>query len=390
MAGLVRGIQAAGVLSVVSEHLSRSIPVPLRLDISFYDAYNNSSSDHAFDILSRHAARCESLSLTVCQEQSMSHFLHQLQSRTAVLSSLKHLNFGYGPDDISLAVLVRGAKLRTLNALALDLSWSNFRPCNFSSLQELHIFGLRGAPLGRFLECMPSLDSLELGSLTSGFTLDKAATELADSPVRPSNLRHLRIRSDEDCPAEAWRTLCVPHLTSLRIYFAEYPKSSVEEISSCFFRSRTVLQKLNLPAHFDNEEVLDFVRSQPSIDELTLEYYKSRSEGTVSLKDVLSYLTLSQLEDPQNTALVPNLRRLIIEIFYPDYSFQTLPTLARDISEMVKSRASAGDRPPGDAGLQAFHLDFFAQDCVQDLFSEIRVLLAPLVTSGLQLRLDTC
>ncbi|KAF5355590.1 hypothetical protein D9757_012821 [Collybiopsis confluens] len=150
------------------------------------------------------------------------------------------------------------------------------------------------------------------------------------------------------------------------------------------------IRKLSLHAHFDNEEVLDFVRSQPSIDELTLKYYKSRSEGTVSLKDVLSYLTLSQLEDPQNTALVPNLRRLIIEIFYPDYSFQTLPTLARDISEMVKSRASAGDRPPGDAGLQAFQLRFFAQDCVQDLFSEICVLLAPLVTSGLQLRLDTC
>ncbi|KAF5381464.1 hypothetical protein D9757_009064 [Collybiopsis confluens] len=292
------------------------------------------------------------------------------------MSGMKHLDYKYEPDGASLAALVRGATLQTLDAMTVNLSWSNFCQCDFSSLQELIISGLIGAPIGRFLDCMPSLENLKIrGPMTAAES---------DSPLRPSNLRHLTVSSEEDCPAGAWKSLWVPHLTSLGIRSREYSEGLVETISSCLCRSKTVLKALSITVHFDNE-VLNFIRSQPSINELTVRCYsKNVSEDALSPEEMLSCLTISQ--DPEKTVLVPNLERLNLQIYYMDHSFQPL-VLARDISEMVKSRAAVGDRPTSKAVLQALSLGALTEN-VEDLFNEIRILLAPLVASGFQLLLD--
>ncbi|KAF5381424.1 hypothetical protein D9757_009056 [Collybiopsis confluens] len=231
--------------SILSDYLSRSGLVPLKLEIGLYDGSYDASCDHAFDLLLRYAARWETLTLDL--RSSISHFLAKLQSgdRSIALSKLKHLNTDCSLDDSSIVVLIRSAKLQTLNATDLDLSWSNFCQCDLPSLQKLRISGLGGASIGRFMERMPSLESLELHSLA--FT----AVNEPDSPLHPSNLR----------------------LESLWIHIAGHPKGSVEEISSCLYQSRTVLRKLSV-AHFNND-VWDLVRSQPSINELEVTYYQS-------------------------------------------------------------------------------------------------------------------
>ncbi|KAF5355585.1 hypothetical protein D9757_012812 [Collybiopsis confluens] len=375
------GPELPGILSVLSDYLSRSGSVPLKLGMSqAYVSGNNPNRDYVFELLLRHAMRWESLSLTLRSNRSVSYFLSQFQSggQLHVMSRMKHLVLDSGLECV--AILIQSSNLRTLDASHLNLSWSNFRQCDFSSLKELKVFRLGGAPVGRFLYYMPALERLEIKSLTSG----SSSTELESrSPLGPSNLRHLTIGLEDNCPAATWKSLCVPHLTSLRIYSGKYSKGSVEAISTSLCQSNTVLRELE--ATFD-DEVMSLICSHPSLNELTLRYNENSEEGALSLEDMLSRLTISK--DPETTVLGPNLYHLAVNILKPiPSSFKPLP-LARNISEMVKSRASVRDLPPGVSTLQSFSLQMPYGCMARIRVGEISTLLAPLVASGLQLQLS--
>ncbi|KIK52308.1 hypothetical protein GYMLUDRAFT_251349 [Collybiopsis luxurians FD-317 M1] len=255
-----------------------------------------------------------------------------------------------------LPILVQSPHLETLNAYCLDLSWPEFCQCDCSSLKKLEIGMLSEATVGQFIGRMPLLEECEFTS-TSGFTAD---AEPASGAVYPSSLRRLIIWLEHSCPAEAWKTLYTPHLTSLSLYVADAAsEGTLKEISSSLQRSRAVLRELEISSCYVNEAI-DFIYDHPSITHLTIDKEAEDLEEDYEayLEGLVTHLTIEQ--ETEFIILGPHLQTLTINIhgtFDPVYS----QVFAQDIVEMVKSRAVGASLPPGVTALQTFTFKIYPE-----------------------------
>ncbi|KIK62065.1 hypothetical protein GYMLUDRAFT_563052 [Collybiopsis luxurians FD-317 M1] len=200
------------VMTILSECLSRSANAPLSLYIRPGNVDDSLVQKNAFNLFLEQAGRWECLDLFLPRHNLTSRFISWMQSgeQSPTFSSLRHLALdGHFSLEVTsvFQMLLRSSHLETLSTGNLDVPWSDFCQCDFSSLKKLEILGPSEGSVGQLLSRMPSLEVCNLISSFSGSPGDAQPTNTFYS----SSLRRLSIDLENTIP-ESWQSLRTPHL----------------------------------------------------------------------------------------------------------------------------------------------------------------------------------